>query len=248
MSFYPGTVFMPASHMEFQLKGDPQIVVKDIFKEMGGVTVLNSISLNVRQGEIVSLCGPSGSGKTTLLRIIAGFELPDRGEIIIDGVEVSSPEHAVHPSMRNCSMIFQNLALWPHMTVRQHLEFAIKRDDTQGTGEARAKTIDYWLDFVKMKGMERRLPGELSGGECQRLALARAFISNPAYLLMDEPFSNLDPGLRKDMWDIVMQLRGESTGILHVSHDLEESRRFSDRMLFMENGQVRPFRDGSGEI
>ncbi len=230
------------------MKGHSQIVVKDVFKEMGGVTVLNSISLNVRQGEIVSLCGTSGSGKTTLLRIISGFEMPDRGQIIIDGVEVSSPEHAVHPSTRNCSMIFQNLALWPHMTVRQHLEFAIKRDGTQGTGGARAKTIDYWLDIVKMKGMERRLPGELSGGECQRLALARAFISNPAYLLMDEPFSNLDPGLRKDMWDIVMQLRGESIGILHVSHNLEESQRFSDRMLFMKNGQVRPFRDGSGEI
>ena len=234
--------------MEFQLKGHSQIVVKDVFKEMGGVTVLNSISLNVRQGEIVSLCGTSGSGKTTLLRIISGFEMPDRGQIIIDGVEVSSPERVVHPSTRNCSMIFQNLALWPHMTVRQHLEFAIKRDGTQGTGEARAETIDYWLDIVKMKGMERRLPGELSGGECQRLALARAFISQPGYLLMDEPFSNLDPGLRKDMWDIVMQLRGESTGILHVSHDLGESQRFSDRMLFMKNGEARPFRDGSSEI
>ncbi len=234
--------------MEFQLKGHSQIVVKDVFKEMGGVAVLNSISLNVRQGEIVSLCGPSGSGKTTLLRIISGFEMPDRGQIIIDGVEVSSPERVVHPSTRNCSMIFQNLALWPHMTVRQHLEFAIKKDGTQGTGEARAETIDCWLDIVKMKGMERRLPGELSGGECQRLALARAFISKPAYLLLDEPFSNLDPGLRKDMWDIVMQLRGESTGILHVSHNLEESQHFSDRMLFMKNGQVRPFRDGSGEI
>ncbi len=230
------------------MKGHSQIVVKDVFKEMGGVTVLDSIFLNVRQGEIVSLCGPSGSGKTTLLRIISGFEMPDRGQIIIDGVEVSSPERVVHPSTRNCSMIFQNLALWPHMTVRQHLEFAIKRHGTQGTGGARAETIDYWLDIVKMKGMERRLPGELSGGECQRLALARAFISKPAYLLMDEPFSNLDPGLRKDMWDIVMQLRGESTGILHVSHNLEESQRFSDRMLFMKNGQVRPFRDGPGEI
>ncbi len=217
------------------------VVVDGITKRFGNTTVLSDISLSVSRGEVLTLCGPSGCGKTTLLRMIAGFELPDAGIIWIDGVEVSNPVRALYPFKRNLSMIFQSLSLWPHMTVREHLEFAVSglRHDTDRTITAGPDgQVDYWLETMQIKDLHSRYPHELSGGEKQRLALARAFICRPNYLLMDEPFTSLDPFLKKRMWEVVHRVRDDNTGILYVSHDVNEAFDFSDRVAFMIRGRI----------
>jgi len=220
--------------------GGSGIVAEGITRRFGNTTLLADISLRVSRGEVLTLCGPSGCGKTTLLRMIAGFDLPDAGIIWIDGVEVGNPERALYPFNRNVSMIFQNLALWPHMTVREHLEFAVSglKHDGRSIGAGPDEQVDYWLETMHIQGLCSRYPHELSGGEKQRLALARAFICRPGYLLMDEPFSSLDPFLKEKMWKVVHRIRDDDTGILYVSHDVNEAFDFSDRVAFMIRGRI----------
>ncbi|HBZ56926.1 MAG TPA: ABC transporter ATP-binding protein, partial [Syntrophobacteraceae bacterium] len=179
--------------------------------------------------------GPSGCGKTTLLRLIAGFEKPLGGRVVIDNVEVSSPSAMMPPHRRKLSMVFQDLALWPHMTVAQHLEFVFKKEGRtkQGVREG----IGGILQNVRIEHLRDRYPHQLSGGEKQRLAIGRALASFPSYLLMDEPFSHLDPRLKEELQQQLLTLNHQSNmGILYVTHNMEEAHAGAGRLAFMDTG------------
>ena len=184
-------------------------------------------------GEFFSLLGPSGCGKTTTLRLIAGFERPDEGQILLDGVDmVQTPPHK-----RNVNTVFQNYALFPHLTVAENVAFGLRYQDVSKQ-EAKTKVADA-LELVRLQGLERRRPSQLSGGQQQRVALARALILNPAVLLLDEPLGALDAKLRKAL-QIELKALQEEIGItfIYVTHDQEEALTMSDRLAVMSNGRV----------
>jgi ABC-type Fe3+/spermidine/putrescine transport system ATPase subunit len=211
--------------------------VEDIVKRYDSRPVLENINFDISSGEILTVLGPSGSGKTTLLRLIAGFEMPDRGRIWLDDVEVSSANRRIPPHQRKLSMIFQDLALWPHMTVETSLRFVLQNRSIPKT-EIAAK-ITAMLSMVNLRGYEQRYPHELSGGEKQRLAIARAFVSNPDYLLMDEPFSDLDHLLITELIRVLLDHNDRSqTGILYVTHNIEEALALSDKLAILNKGRL----------
>lgn len=196
--------------------------------------MVDGLSLEVRPGEIVALLGPSGCGKTTTLRLIAGFERPDAGSIRIAGRVVADPTRHVPPERRRVGMVFQEYALFPHLTVAENVGFGLPR------GQERLARVGELLDLVGLTGAGERNPGELSGGQQQRVAVARALAPRPALLLLDEPFSNLDQALR-------VQLRGEIRRILRaagatailVTHDQDEAVAVADRVGVMLGGRLR---------
>ena len=198
---------------------------------------MNDVSFHLASGEVLAILGPSGSGKTTLLRLIAGFERPDMGAVFIENVEASSPTKMVEPSKRKLSMIFQDLALWPHMTVRQHIEFVLKKDKLpKNVLNSEITTI---LNHVSLNGHNSRYPHQLSGGEKQRLAIARALASHAKYLLMDEPFSNLDSILKEELQDLVIELKNSlQMGIIYVTHNIEEALVLADTIAVMNKGKL----------
>ena len=198
---------------------------------------MNDVSFHLASGEVLAILGPSGSGKTTLLRLIAGFERPDMGAVFIENVEASSPTKMVEPSKRKLSMIFQDLALWPHMTVRQHIEFVLKKDKLpKNVLNSEITTI---LNHVSLNGHNSRYPHQLSGGEKQRLAIARALASHAKYLLMDEPFSSLDSILKEELQDLVIELKNSlQMGIIYVTHNIEEALVLADTIAVMNKGKL----------
>ena len=156
-------------------------------KQFGHVQAIVGLDLTVMPGQVVALLGPSGCGKTTALRLIAGFEQPDGGSISVGGRQVCQPGYAMPPEQRNVGMVFQEGALFPHLTVAQNVAYGLSR------GNGRDKRVEEVLELVGLDGLGRRMPHELSGGQQQRVALARALAPRPEVLLLDEPFSNLDP-------------------------------------------------------
>ena len=211
--------------------GEVQLV--DLVKRFSEVTAVAGINLDMPPGEFFSLLGPSGCGKTTTLRLIAGFERPDEGQILLDGVDmVQTPPHK-----RNVNTVFQNYALFPHLTVAENVGFGLRYKDISKQG-AKKKIADA-LELVRLSGFERRRPSQLSGGQQQRVALARALILNPAVLLLDEPLGALDAKLRKAL-QIELKALQEEIGItfVYVTHDQEEALTMSDRLAVMSNGRV----------
>jgi iron(III) transport system ATP-binding protein len=200
----------------------------------GRVTAVDGVSLEVREGELVTLLGPSGCGKTTALRMIAGFEMPTAGRILIDGTDVSTtPPHA-----RNTAMVFQSYAIFPHLTVAENVAFGL---EMRGLGKAEiASRVGAVLELVELAGLQHRSPEQLSGGQQQRVALARAIVTEPRVLLFDEPLSNLDAKLREQMRGEVrrLQRRLNITGV-YVTHDQAEAMALSDRIVVMESGRVQ---------
>ena len=190
-----------------------------------GVPVLRDISLQVETGTVVCLLGPSGCGKTTLLRLVAGFEEPDAGEIYLIKRLVSRPGLVVPPEQRHVGMVFQDYALFPHMTVSQNIQFGLFR----WPAAWRRTRLTEMLRLVGLEGMTERYPHELSGGQQQRVALARALAPAPQLLLLDEPFSNLDVHLRQQLREEVQAILVQAgiTTIL-VTHDQEEALSFAD--------------------
>lgn len=216
------------------------LTVDNLTKGYGGVDALRGLTIEVPLSEILAVVGPSGCGKTTLLRLIAGLESPDEGSIFIDGIEVSTPVHVAAPYKRRLSMIFQDLALWPHMTVKEHIEFVLKEDNLSGDAlKSEINKINKILEDVNLNGYNNRYPHELSGGERQRLAIARALASKPTYLLMDEPFSNLDSILKEELQDLVMGLKNNfRMGIIYVTHNIEEAIIVADRIAVINKGRL----------
>jgi iron(III) transport system ATP-binding protein len=202
----------------------------------GEVEALKGVTFSLPPGEILAILGPSGCGKTTLLRLLAGFETPSEGRVLIDSVEVSTSSCIETPHRRGLSMIFQDLALWPHMTVRGHLDFVL--DSKKISQRNLSSKVARVLKDVNLMGYDDRYPRELSGGEKQRLAIARALVSEPKYLLMDEPFSNLDTLLREELQGLIVKLKDRlQMGVIYVSHHVEETLAVADSIAVMNAGE-----------
>jgi spermidine/putrescine transport system ATP-binding protein len=202
-------------------------------KRFDDVVAVDGIDLDVPGGEFFSLLGPSGCGKTTTLRLIAGFEQPTTGTILLDGVDVAQ----VPPHRRNVNTVFQSYALFPFLSVEENVAFGLRY---KGVEAAEAKIqVQEVLSLVRMDGMEKRRPAQLSGGQQQRVALARALVLNPAVLLLDEPLGSLDAKLRKAL-QLELKTLQEEIGItfIYVTHDQEEALTMSDRIGVMSNGNV----------
>ena len=213
---------------------EPMIVVDRLVKDFGDVRAVNDVSLEIAAGEFFSMLGPSGCGKTTTLRVIAGFEEPDTGRILLDGEDVTF----VSPKRRNVNMVFQDYALFPHMTVAENVAFGLKLKRVQAS--ERDSRVAEMLTVVRLDGYEDRRPAELSGGQRQRVALARALVNRPAALLLDEPLGALDLKLRREM-QLELKRIQQSTGttFVYVTHDQEEALTMSDRIAVMDGGVVQ---------
>jgi spermidine/putrescine transport system ATP-binding protein len=210
-----------------------EVEAKGLVKDFGEVVAVKGIDFTVAEGEFFSLLGPSGCGKTTTLRCIAGLERPTEGTIAIGGRDMTN----VPPYERNAGLVFQGYALFPHKTVGENIGFGLKM---QGVGaEERETRVAEILDLVNLPGFEDRQPSELSGGQQQRVALARALVIEPSVLLLDEPLSNLDLKLRKQMRFELQRIQDE-LGIttVYVTHDQEEALSMSDQILVMNQGRV----------
>jgi iron(III) transport system ATP-binding protein len=211
------------------------VEISGVARTFGAVAAVAGVSLEVRRGEIICLVGHSGCGKSTLLRMIAGVEPTDTGRIALAGKEVSGPSAFVEPELRNIGFVFQDYALFPHLTVRENVLFGLKRRPKSEAGAMAAAVIDR----VGIGHLAERYPHMLSGGEQQRVALARALAPRPDILLMDEPFSNLDRGLRDAVRERTLSLlRSLGTTVIMVTHDPEEALSAGDRVVLMRAGRI----------
>ena len=214
---------------------ETQIEFQGVSKTYDGRTmVVRNLDLRVQQGEFFTLLGPSGSGKTTCLMMVAGFEAPTSGEILIAGRSVRSTP----PRQRGIGVVFQNYALFPHMTVRRNLAFPL---EVRGVSPARqAARVRQVLEIVRLQGFEERHPGELSGGQQQRVAIARALVFEPRLVLMDEPLGALDRRLREEMqFEIRRIQRDLGITVLYVTHDQQEAMAMSSRVAVFHRGRVQ---------
>lgn len=223
--------FLSLSHLQFSYESNS--------KEL----VLNDLSFDLEKGEIACLMGSSGCGKTTALRVISGFESCSQGSIKIQDKEVSK----LNPSDRKIGVVFQDYSLFPHLSVIQNIEFGLKHNRqiknskyaTAGLRKARAQEL---LKLVNLEAYANSFPGELSGGQMQRVALARALAPEPELILMDEPFSNLDPSLRKDLSEWLRPfLKKLNTTCLIVTHDIQEGLSIADKVGYMDKGKLVSF-------
>jgi spermidine/putrescine transport system ATP-binding protein len=206
---------------------------KDITKQFGSTKAVDNVSLSIRKGEIFSLLGPSGCGKTTLLRMLAGFESPDKGKIILDGQDITD----LAPNKRRVNTVFQNYALFPHMTVWENIAFGLKllkrpKDEIK-------REVDRMLNMIQMQDHAYKKPSQISGGQKQRTAIARALILKPSVLLLDEPLAALDLKLRQRML-LELSLIHDEVGVtfIYVTHDQGEAMSISDRIAVMNNGRI----------
>jgi iron(III) transport system ATP-binding protein len=209
------------------------IRMQNLVKSFDRVRVIENINLDIETGELFFLLGPSGCGKTTLLRILAGFYQPDSGQVFINNKDVTTQP----PHKRNAGMVFQNYALWPHMTIRQNLEFGLQMHKVKAA--ARKKRVDATLQMVQMQAYADRFPNQLSGGQQQRVALGRALVLEPEVVLLDEPLSNLDAKLRLEMREQIQHLHSRlNLTMIYVTHDQSEALTLADRIAIMKDGKI----------
>jgi spermidine/putrescine transport system ATP-binding protein len=216
------------------------VVLENLSKRFGDVQALRDLTLEIEDGEFFSLLGPSGCGKTTTLRLIAGFEEPTTGRILLGGTDVTNRP----PNRRPVNTVFQHYALFPHLSIQDNISFGLGFTDL--TKQEKKRRVGEALSLVRLEGFERRKPNQLSGGEQQRVALARALVLNPRVLLLDEPLGALDAKLRRAL-QIELKTIQQQVGItfVYVTHDQEEALTMSDRILVMAHG--RPQQIGTAE-
>ena len=207
--------------------------IDQVNKRFGAVTALDAVSIDIRENEFFALLGPSGCGKTTLLRILAGFEMPSEGRILLDGNDIAR----VPPNRRPVNLMFQSYALFPHMTVRANISYGLEMERLPAA-EIRSR-VDAMLETTQLAGLADRKPDQLSGGQKQRVALARALVKRPRLLLLDEPLGALDKKLRGAMQLELKRLQHE-VGITFVvvTHDQEEALVMADRVAVLRNGRL----------
>ena len=211
----------------------PTIEIRGVVRRHGAVTVVDEVSFEVRRGEFFSILGPSGAGKTSVLRMLAGFEDPDEGDLLIDGRSMLE----VPPNRRPVNLVFQSYALFPHLTVFENVAFGLKM--RRVTTPLICEQVHQALTMVKLLGKEARVPAQLSGGEQQRVALARALVNKPAVVLLDEPLAALDQQLRQEM-QVELKSIQEQAGLtfICVTHHQEEAMMMSDRIAVMHQGRM----------
>jgi iron(III) transport system ATP-binding protein len=209
------------------------VVLEKVRKQYGAVTAVEDVSITIEAGTLVTLLGPSGCGKTTTLRMVAGLEMPTSGRILIGGSDVT----LLPPNERDVSMVFQSYALFPHMSVLENVCYGLRR-----SGIAKKDAADRARDGLKqvgLQGYEERQPSELSGGQQQRVAVARALVLEPSVLLFDEPLSNLDARLRRQMREEIRELQQRlGLTVVYVTHDQQEAMAVSDRIIVMNAGRI----------
>lgn len=212
----------------------PFVILSDVAKRWNGQLGVEKISLDIEEGSFVALLGPSGCGKSTTLRLLAGLEIPDEGEILIEGQDVTTSA----ASARNLSMVFQSYALFPHLSVAENVVFGLK---VRRVPKAeRIEKMRRALEITGLTGLESRKPSELSGGQRQRVALARAIIAGQKLCLMDEPLSNLDAKLRNSVRKDIKKLQRDlGITVVYVTHDQTEAMSLADKIVLMRNGRIQ---------
>jgi iron(III) transport system ATP-binding protein len=212
-----------------------RLVLENVSVRYGAITALDGVSLDVAEREILCLLGPSGSGKSTLLRLVAGIERPTEGRILLEGVEVAGARRFVEPEQRRVGMVFQDYALFPHLTVADNVAFGLRGRPREEVGHV----VAAMLERVSLQRYATSFPHVLSGGERQRAALARALAPGPRVLLMDEPFSSLDSRLRDEVRQQTLDLLHDTgTTTIFVTHDPDEAMRIADRIALLHDGRL----------
>ena len=214
--------------------GGIRLEVRDLVRRFSGRAVVDAVSFRAAAGQVVCLLGPSGCGKSTTLRLIAGVDRQDAGQVAIDGQVVSDARMMVPPESRSVGLMFQDFALFPHLSVAENVAFGLT-----GPRPARLARVAELLDRIGLSRLARAYPHELSGGEAQRVALARAVAPRPRVMLMDEPFSGLDDRLKDDIRDHTLKvLKEEGTAVVLVTHEPHEAMRMADEILLMRDGRI----------
>ena len=212
----------------------PRLEIRNLMRSFGGRRVVDDVSLSVMPGQVTCLLGPSGCGKSTTLRMIAGIETQESGSIWVDGEMICDGDHHVPPEGRGIGLMFQDFALFPHLSVAENVAYGLK-----GRASKNRERVEDLLTKVGMLSHIDNFPHELSGGEQQRVALARALAPRPRIMLMDEPFSGLDDRLRDDIRDETLDvLKAEGTAVLLVTHEPGEAMRMADEIALMRNGKI----------
>ena len=213
------------------------IELKNVSKWYGNFQVLNNCSTSIKKGEVVVVCGPSGSSKSTLIKTINGLEPFQKGEIIVDNVNVHDPKTNLSKLRSRVGMVFQHFELFPHLSVQENLTLAqikvLKRNKTEA--------INYglkYLDRVGLTNQKDKFPGQLSGGQQQRVAIARALSMDPIVMLFDEPTSSLDPEMVGEVLDVIVKLANEGMTMVCVTHEMGFAKKVSNRVIFMDEGKI----------
>ena len=213
------------------------IELKNVSKWYGNFQVLNNCSTRIKKGEVVVVCGPSGSSKSTLIKTINGLEPFQKGEIIVDNVNIHDPKTNLSKLRSRVGMVFQHFELFPHLSVQENLTLAqikvLKRNKTEA--------INYglkYLDRVGLTNQKDKFPGQLSGGQQQRVAIARALSMDPIVMLLDEPTSSLDPEMVGEVLDVIVKLANEGMTMVCVTHEMGFAKKVSNRVIFMDEGKI----------
>ena len=214
------------------------IQVRDLVKQFDGQTVLSNINLDLNEGDVRVLMGASGSGKSTLLRCLNRLVEPSSGSIIFRGKEVLGPEVDVRELRKQIGFVFQQFALYSHLTVLDNVSLGLRKLQKMSKAEAKEKAL-YELSHFEMTPHQAKYPSQLSGGQKQRVAIARALAMDPAVLVLDEPTSALDPVMSRDVADLINRLHGEGITMICVTHDLNLARNIADTVMFLDRGVIR---------